>query len=174
MFRSLLTRRTLLHLLQPKSSINRGYSKHDPNYLDLLKPKFPQYETVNFRITGYDYPVLESYQKFVHNTAEYMGFEVPDAWAVPPKKLKVQRYKPQSTVVDSEYHLSVYERIVQIDNLDAPLYPTFLRLIQAGLPEGVTLEVLEHTDDQDEIRFVPDSELLELKSQLEEMRKPKK
>lgn len=129
---------------------------------------------MNFRLTGYDFPVLESYQKFVHNTAEYMGLEVADSWAVPPKKQKVQRFKPNGTVIDSEYSLSVYERIVQIEDLDAPIYPTFLRILQAALPEGVTLEVLEHTDDQDEIRFVPDNELLELKAQLEDMKKPKK
>ncbi|GAB0095247.1 Mitochondrial ribosomal protein L48 [Sergentomyia squamirostris] len=174
MIRFLSNLRVLPRFSVPQIAQARCYSKHDPDYLELLKPKFPQYETVNIRLTGYDYPILESYQKFVHNTAEYMGFEVADSWAVPPKKLQVQRFKPDSAVVDGEYKLSVYERIVQIDDLDAPMYPILLRILQAGIPEGVTLEVLEHTPEQDEIRFVPDSELIALKNQLEDMKKPKK
>ncbi|XP_059613991.1 uncharacterized protein LOC132260085 [Phlebotomus argentipes] len=174
MIRSMVLPRLLRRVLLQNTPSCRRYSKHDPIYLDLLKSKYPQYEAVNFRLTGYDYSVLESYQKFVHNTAEYMGFNVEDSWAVPPKKLKVQRFKPQSTVVDSEYSLCVFERIVHIEDLDAPTYPTLLRVLQAALPEGVTLEVLEHSDEQEEIKYVPDTELLQLKAQLEDMRKPKK
>lgn len=141
--------------------------------MQLLKPKYPQYEALNFTIQGYDFPVLESFQKYLHSVAEYMDLEVDDSWALPPKILKIQRFKPKGTVVDSEYTLNVYERTLQLCNLNAHSYPTFLRLAQDGLPEGVDLQVVEHTPDMDELRYVPDRELLELKNQLEDMRKKK-
>lgn len=137
--------------------------------MQLLKPKYPQYDALDVTIKGHDFPVLESFQAYLHSVADYMDLDVEDGWALPPKILKIQRFKPKGTVVDSEYTLNVYERTIQLCNLDAHSYPTFLRLAQEGLPEGVDLHVQEHTDDMDEARYVPDRELMELKNQLEGM-----
>lgn len=103
-----------------------------------------------------------------------MELEVDESWALPPKKLQIQKFKPKSAVIETEYSMRVYERVVQINNLSVPVYPLFLRLAQAGLPEGVELNVVEHNEDIEEVRYVPDRELLELKSQLEDMRALKK
>lgn len=80
--------------------------------------------------------------------------------------------KPASSVIESTYHLTVYERIVQISDIGAPIYPIFLRVVQAALPEGVSLDVIEHTDAHDESRYVPDKDLLECKKLLDEMGGP--
>uniref|UniRef100_A0A4Y0BI64 Small ribosomal subunit protein uS10 domain-containing protein n=1 Tax=Anopheles funestus TaxID=62324 RepID=A0A4Y0BI64_ANOFN len=146
--------------------MNRIY---EPDYLELLKPKYPLYETLNLTIKGYDYPLLESYQKFIHNVADSMDLEIADGYAQPPQKLNVQKFKANSSVIDSEYKLTVYERTVQVENVQAPLYPLLLRTLQAALPEGVTLKVFEHTWEQEESRYVPDRDLKELKQQLDEM-----
>lgn len=59
--------------------ISRQYSSvYEPEYLDCLKPDIPEYEEVNVQIKGYDFAVLESFQKFVHVTAENMSIEVSD------------------------------------------------------------------------------------------------
>ncbi|XP_035912171.1 uncharacterized protein LOC118512187 [Anopheles stephensi] len=151
---------------QSAASFNRMY---EPDYLELLKPKYPLYETLNLTIKGYDYPLLESYQKFIHNVADSMDLEIADAYAQPPQKLNVQKFKPNSSVIDSEYKLTVYQRTVQVEKVQAPLYPLLLRTLQAALPEGVTLKVTEHSWDQEEARYVPDRDLKELKQQLDEM-----
>lgn len=49
-----------------------------------------------------------------------------------------------------------------------------LRLLQASLPQGVTLNVHEHLEEYEEVRYVPDKELIELKTQLESMEITKK
>lgn len=62
-------------------------------------------------------------------------------------------------------------------NLPAHFYPIYLRLAQAALPEGVTLNVVEHQPEMDEIRYVPDTQLKELQEELEDLggaRKKKK
>ncbi|XP_065356716.1 large ribosomal subunit protein mL48 [Calliphora vicina] len=144
-------------------------SVYEPDYLESLKPKFPQYESLNVQIKGYDYPILESYQRYLHSVAEYLDIDVADCYALPPQNMSVQRLKPNSTVVDSEYRLTVYERNIQLQDMDVPLYPMFLRIAQAALPEGVQLTVQEHTDECEERRYVPDKDLLELKAELEKM-----
>lgn len=46
--------------------------------LKSLKPKYPQYESLNVQIKGYDYPILESYQRYLHSVAEYLDIDVAD------------------------------------------------------------------------------------------------
>lgn len=145
----------------------RHASLYEPPYLELMKPKHPTYDVINVKITGFDYPILESYQRFVHRIAESLDFDVSECWAHPPKKTRVIRYKPNSSNIESEYNLTKYERYIQISDIQAPIYPVFLRFIQSGLPEGVTLSVVHHTDFIEESRYVPDKELLDLKAQLE-------
>lgn len=77
------------------------------------------------------------------------------------------KYKPHSSVVESEYKLTTYERFVQISDIEAPTYPLFVRFIQEGLPEGVTLSVVHQTDFLEESRYVPDKDLLDLRAQLD-------
>lgn len=141
---------------------------YEPPYLNSLKKEFPVYDTLNVRITGYDFPLLESYQRFVHRIAEALNLDVSECWAHPPKHTQILRYKPNSAIIDSEYKLTTYERYVQVSDIQAPIYPLFLRFIQSGLPEGVTLNVCHHTEDIEEARFVPDKDLLDLKAQLNE------
>ncbi|XP_070498812.1 large ribosomal subunit protein mL48 [Chironomus tepperi] len=145
----------------------RNASLYEPPYLEGMKPKYPTYDVINVKITGYDYPILESYQRFVHRIAESLDFDVSECWAHPPKKTRVVRYKPNSSNIESEYNLTKYERYIQISDILAPIYPVFLRFVQSGLPEGVTLSVVHHTDFIEESRYVPDKELLDLKAQLE-------
>lgn len=42
-------------------------------------------------------------------------------------------------------------------------------MVQSALPEGVTLKVIEHEPDFEEIRYVPDTELKELQGELEDL-----
>lgn len=66
---------------------------------------------------------------------------------------------------------------MQIYNFPAHFYPVYLRLIQAAIPEGVTLSVVEHQPEFEELRYVPDTELKELQEELEDLggaRKKKK
>lgn len=133
----------------------------------------PIYDTLNIQITGYDYPILENFQKFIHDTCTTMDVNmVEDSWALPPKHEKITKLKPGTAIVDANYELKTYKRVVQIVDVKAHLLPVLLRLIEAGMPEGVSLNVQEHTDLMDTERYVPDKELLDLKDQLTEMGGP--
>ncbi|PSN44045.1 hypothetical protein C0J52_19608 [Blattella germanica] len=82
--------------------------------LQVGKSKIPLYNTLNIQLHGYDYPVLENFQSFVHRIATNMNIEVEDGWALPPQHLQVQRFKPESTVIDAEYKILKYERNIQV------------------------------------------------------------
>lgn len=139
-----------------------------------MKPEYPTYDVINVKISGYDFPILESYQRFVHRIATSLDLDVSECWAHPPKKEHIIRYKPNSTVINSEYKLTTFERFVQINDIQAPIYALFLRFIQNGLPEGVTLSVVHHTDVLEESRYVPDKDLLDLKAELDAAGGPRK
>ncbi|KAI8422288.1 hypothetical protein MSG28_006169 [Choristoneura fumiferana] len=142
---------------------------YEPDYLISMEPDEPVYDCLNLQIKGYDFALLEACQSQIHRYAEVMGLQVDDSWATPAKQLKVQRFKPNSTVVDAEYSLNVYERNVQVVDVPAWALGTLLRVSRAVLPEGCSLNVHEHTIDHEEVRYVPDNQLLDLKQQLEVM-----
>ncbi|CAG4975548.1 unnamed protein product [Parnassius apollo] len=142
---------------------------YEPDYLISMEPDEPVYDCLNLQLKGYDFAVLEACQAELHRFAEVMGIQVDECWATPAQQLKVQRFKPKSTVIDAEYNLNVYERNVQVVDVPAWALGTLLRVARATLPEGCTLNVHEHSIEHEEIRYVPDNQLIELKQQLEEI-----
>jgi len=149
-------------------------SIYEPDYLDSTERTIPKYDLLNVQIKGYDFPVLEAYGKFIHNTAERVGIDVEDSWATPCKKLKINRLFPESTHIESEYQLNVYERNVQISEVPTTILPLFINMVEAALPAGVTLRVQPHEQYHMEVRYVPDLELKELREKLDTMTYVKK
>ena len=60
---------------------------------------------INIQLKGYDFGVLESYQSYVHNTAENIGIDVGEAWATSCTSFAAHNYAPQSTKISATYHL---------------------------------------------------------------------
>ncbi|ERL94513.1 hypothetical protein D910_11790 [Dendroctonus ponderosae] len=159
-----------------KQTFSRCYSGslYEPSYLEEMRPKVPLYDTLNIQLRGYDYPVLESYQKYIHNIIKNMDVNVEDAWAIPAQDFQISTYKPLSEVVDAQYKLVYYNRTVQITDISTVQVPILLRVIEATLPVGVTANVVPHEEYHEEDRYIPDSELNKLKYELEEMGGPLK
>lgn len=40
------------------------------------KSEIPQYSDLNIKISGFDFPVIEKYQKFIHKMIEAINLEV--------------------------------------------------------------------------------------------------
>lgn len=84
-----------------------------------LKSKVPIYDLVNIQLKGYDYSVLESFQRSVHRIAKNMDVDVEECWATPAKDELIKVFKPRSEVVNAQYNLKTYERSVQIANVSS-------------------------------------------------------
>lgn len=84
-----------------------------------MKPKVPLYDTLNIQLRGYDFPVLESYQKYLHTIIKNLDINVEDAWACPAQELQISTYKPKSEIVNTQYKLLMYSRTVQITDVSS-------------------------------------------------------
>jgi large subunit ribosomal protein L48 len=62
--------------------------------------------------------------------------------------------------------------LLQVVDLPSTIGSIFFEVLQTALPEGVTMTVREHKKEYEELRYIPDVQLLDLKSQLEELRNP--
>lgn len=91
------------------------------------------------------------------------------SWGSPAQNLKIHRYKQTSTIVESEYSLTKYERNLQITEVPSVAYPILLRMIHECTPEGVFVKVHESQKEDQEVRYIPDNQLTNLKSQLQNL-----
>jgi len=146
----------------------------EPDYLDALKPAHPIYDCVNVCTKSYDFTVIERYSRFVHKTANKMGLNVTETWATPPRVYQIDTFKPRSTLKDQAYKLFLYERNVQISEFPCYLMPVFAEFIRASLPEGAQLSIHNHEKEHEEMRYIPDTQLNELKTQLGDIVEPPK
>lgn len=92
---------------------------------------------------------------------------------MPHQEHKIQRYKKASTIIDSEYTLRLYERNTLLSNITSIKLPILIRILEASLPMGVSLHVSVYDPEMQKRRYIPDRVLLDLKSELSEIQKPK-
>ncbi|KAL5007959.1 hypothetical protein ScPMuIL_013540 [Solemya velum] len=131
-------------------------------------PDIPEYEILNLKLNGYDFTILESFAKYVHNLGSNLALDT-DSWASPSRTSQVVTYRPNTTIVDHKYSLVKYERIVQLQDVPSTMLPIFLEVVQTHMPEGVELKIGEPNDDEEEFRYVPDKQLQELHAELDEI-----
>ncbi|XP_076625584.1 mitochondrial ribosomal protein L48 [Colletes latitarsis] len=151
----------------------RFYSLYEPPYLKLKERGPPHYPTLNIQIKGYVFPLLESYQSFIHKIANILDVDIINSYPVPHQEYKIQKYKKASTQVDSEYILKLYERDMVVSNITSLKCPILIRLLEATLPEGVQLHIDTYSPEMENIRYIPDKELLDIQTELESLKKPK-
>nr|CAG4650682.1 EOG090X0MUO [Sida crystallina] len=167
-----LTRRNwTVNCSRPHSSYNQRIP-YEPEYLDNKGPQVPTLDLINVQLKSFNFPKLENFSSYVHKTAENMGLSVEECWAAPGKSYKIHTLKPASAVIETEYQLSKYERVVQLADVPATKIPLFLEVIQTALPEGVELNVRPHNEEDESDRYIPDLELLQLKEELTDLGGP--
>ncbi|XP_076230948.1 mitochondrial ribosomal protein L48 isoform X2 [Calliopsis andreniformis] len=149
----------------------RYYTIYMPPYLQVKKTEVPLYPTLNIQIRGYVFPLLESYQAFISKLTDVMDIDVEGGFAFPHQEFKIKKYKTRSSVVESEYNLKLYERDMQVSNISAIKCPIFIRILEATLPEGISLHINMYDPEIQKKRYIPDKELLDLKSELDNMKK---
>lgn len=84
-----------------------------------MKPKVPIYDAVNIELSGYDYPILESFQKFINSIAKSIDVSVDDCWGLPNRDVQISTYKPQSEIINFQYHLKMYRRVLQVTDISS-------------------------------------------------------
>lgn len=67
----------------------------------------------------------------------------------------------------AEYHLKLYQRNIQVSEISTTKCSILIRILEATLPQGVILNIDVFDPILEKKRYVPDKELLDLKSSLE-------
>lgn len=141
--------------------------KWEPDDLKM-EPDIPEYETLNIKMKGYDFPVLESFAKYVHRIASNLDAECTK-FAVPAKKLEIHTLQFQSVIVKDSCKLNLYERVVQVQSLPSPTLPILLEMITGNTPEGVNITVAKNTPEDDEFLYIPDHQKHKIEQMMEEL-----
>ncbi|XP_055337976.1 39S ribosomal protein L48, mitochondrial-like [Paramacrobiotus metropolitanus] len=139
---------------------------------DLPPPSAPAHDLLNIRMRGYDFAVIENHMSYVTKLASSLGADFIKKWATPAESKRVTTFKPQSTLVEHEYDMVMYERNVQIGGVTISMLGLLLDTLNTTLPEGVTLTIKQHEPIDEEVRYIPDYELNALKAQLDELGGP--
>uniref|UniRef100_A0A0N4WH11 VPS37 C-terminal domain-containing protein n=2 Tax=Haemonchus TaxID=6288 RepID=A0A0N4WH11_HAEPC len=144
----------------------------------LYEPKFPdtreypEYDLLNVRLQGYDFTYLEKFQAYVDRMARRFNFKVVDSYAVAAQTQRVVVYKPNSTAIDTEVNLSLYDRVVRLSNVPAPQLQLFITLIQTHVPVGVTVTFKQHEKADEDYRYIPDILLKQKQEELKSLDDP--
>jgi len=93
------------------------------------------------------------------------------SWPFPHKEFNILKYKTKTTVVASEYKLKIYERHMQLSEISSMKCSVLIRALEAALPQGVTLNIDVYDDAVEKKRYIPDKQLLDLKSSLEDYKR---
>nr|XP_045001425.1 39S ribosomal protein L48, mitochondrial isoform X2 [Jaculus jaculus] len=125
-----------------------------------------EYGVLNIHLTAYDMTLAESYAQYVHKLCNSLSIKVEESFAMPTKTMEVMRLQDQGRKMAVDSVLTTHERVVQISGLSATFAEIFLEILQSNLPEGVSLSVREHSEEDFKGRFKARPELEELLAKL--------
>ncbi|GFO34612.1 39S ribosomal protein l48, mitochondrial [Plakobranchus ocellatus] len=156
------------HHMRSLSDNNRSkwHGLWEPSDLKT-EPDIPEFDTIHISMKGFDYPVLESYAKYVHKAVDTMFDLESDAWPVPAKSTQIKTFHPNSAAVNDKYDLQKYERTVMVEDVPITTLPILLEFVRKNCPEGVEVFVKEPDPQEEEERYVPDYEVIELQKEKE-------
>ncbi|XP_034255338.1 uncharacterized protein LOC117653639 [Thrips palmi] len=147
---------------------------YEPGYLDKLKPAIPPYDLIDIEMKGYDFAVLENLQSIVCKLLTASNIDVIDGWAVRAESWHIQRFEPNSSKVAGEFNMKEYKRMLQLADLPATKLGLVIELLQSVAPPGVTCSVLQHSEQIEKDKYIPDMGIKALQEQLDELGGPSK
>ncbi|CAL1527564.1 unnamed protein product [Lymnaea stagnalis] len=148
------------------SNPSKWHGFWEPNDLKL-EPDVPEYKAIHIQVKGYDFPVLESYSKYIHQLVKNIFKLESDLWASPARSTEARTYHPRSSTINEKYSLIKYDRTVMVENVATTTVPILLHFIRKHCPEGVEVTVKEPNPEDDEYRYVPDYDVLGLQAEKE-------
>lgn len=145
---------------------------HEPEYLELMKPKVPYFELYNIQLRGYDFAVVESLLTLVIRLCKDAGCTIGKTWAIPATILKYETYADESSHIENTEEVKIHERTVQINNMTTTQLAILLDVVNQAKPPGVIVSFMEHNQGHEDVRYIPDLKLAAAEKELEELKKP--
>ncbi|XP_078512373.1 large ribosomal subunit protein mL48 [Lissotriton helveticus] len=125
-----------------------------------------EFGALNIQVSGYEMTLVEHYAQYVHCLCNRLNVKVEESYGLPTKTTEVMMMPEQGSKMYLDAVLTTHERIVQISHLSSTLAPILLEILQRNQPEGVQLQVKEHTEADYQMRFKARPELEGLMAQV--------
>lgn len=151
----------------------RHAGRYEPTYLDEITHE-PRYEAVQLRFKGYDFPILERYSLLCKDYADKFGIKVDQCYPIPTQQTKISHFDPkengkEGANVIEEFVLNIFERVVNLKEVDAKALPLFIQFLRNHQPEGVELSAGLPDPELEKFRFIPDMEMTVLQRKLADL-----
>ncbi|XP_043085199.1 39S ribosomal protein L48, mitochondrial [Puntigrus tetrazona] len=118
-----------------------------------------EFGVFNVCVFGYDMTLVEHYSQYIHNLCNHLDIKVSESFALPTKTTEVMVMQEKGTKMYVEAVLKAHERVVQVSEMKATLFPIFMEVVLKNQPEGVQLCVKQHTETDHQVRFKTRTEL---------------
>uniref|UniRef100_A0A8C1VJ77 Large ribosomal subunit protein mL48 n=1 Tax=Cyprinus carpio TaxID=7962 RepID=A0A8C1VJ77_CYPCA len=118
-----------------------------------------EFGVFNVCVSGYDMTLVEHYSQYIHNLCNHLDIKVDESYALPTKSTEVMVMQEQGTKMYLDAVLKTHERIVQISEMKATLFPIFMDVVLKNQPEGVRFCVKQHSETDFQARFKTRPEL---------------
>ncbi|XP_073468873.1 large ribosomal subunit protein mL48 [Aquarana catesbeiana] len=105
-----------------------------------------EYGTLNFQVTGHNMLYVERFVRYMHKFFNQMSVTVEESYALPTRSTEVLLLQDSGSKMAVDYILSTHQRVVQVSGLKATLAPIILEALMMNQPEGVQLQVKQHTE----------------------------
>lgn len=127
--------RHLLPKALPKKKKDRVQAKQ------ITAATATEFGVFNVCVSGYDMTIVEHYSQYIHNLCNHLNIKVDESYALPTKSTEVMVMQEQGTKMYVDAVLKTHERVVQISEMKATLFPIFMDVVLKNQPEGVRLGV---------------------------------
>ncbi|XP_051763970.1 39S ribosomal protein L48, mitochondrial [Ctenopharyngodon idella] len=118
-----------------------------------------EFGVLNVCVSGYDMTLVEHYSQYIHNLCSHLDIKVDECYALPTKSTEVMVMQEQGTKMYVDGVLKTHERVVQISEMKATLFPILAEVLLKNQPEGVQLCIKQHTEADFQARFKTRPEL---------------
>lgn len=112
-----------------------------------------EYGMLNFQVSGHNMLYVELFAQYLHNFFNQMSIKVEESYAKPTKTKEVLLLPEVGNKMFVDSVLTIHERVVQVSGLSATLAPIIIEMFTMNQPEGVSLLVKEHTEEDYLERF---------------------
>merc|ERR1711976_763473 len=123
------------------------HKKQDKNrfsWLNYESKDANRYHNVyDVTLSSYDRVRVEHFQDYVFNSAEYLGMNVDESYALPTTTTHLEDYD-QNIQLTQGHKLTKYYRVVSLRDLDSIQMNILTSFIQEALPENVAVNIKEH------------------------------
>ncbi|KAJ8267026.1 hypothetical protein GJAV_G00137460 [Gymnothorax javanicus] len=125
-----------------------------------------EYGDLNVGVFGHDMTLVEHYLQYIHNLCNHLKIKVVESYALPTKTTEILSLQEKGGKMSVDAVLKTHHRVLQVTELNATVCPVFLEVLLQNQPEGVSLSLKEHSEEDFTSRFKSRPELEELMAKL--------